>query len=64
MQRAILSKKSADFSRFRAHGKLSFTLRSATLAYLHDISTESASSLPKNNSTLTMFPQKGFIWSG
>jgi len=32
LQRAIFSKKSADFSAFCARGKVSFTLRSARLA--------------------------------
>ncbi|WP_143270176.1 hypothetical protein [Bradyrhizobium sp. Ghvi] len=63
-QRAIFSKKNADFSAFCERGKVSFTLRWAMLAQLFDISAETVSLLPKNNPTLTMFPQKGFIWSG
>jgi hypothetical protein len=62
-QRAILSKRIADFSEFFACGKLSFTLCPARLAQLLDISAETISLLAKNNSTLTMFPQKDFIWA-
>jgi hypothetical protein len=43
-----------------AQGKLSFTLGPATFAQLLDISAETRSLLPKNNPTLTMFPQKDF----
>jgi hypothetical protein len=39
-------------------------LSPAKLAQLIDISAEIGSLLPKNNSTLTMFPQKGFISRG
>jgi hypothetical protein len=49
---------------FGAEGKVSFTLCPARLAQLLDISAETGSLLPKNNPPLTMFPQKGFIWSG
>ncbi|MCA1468178.1 hypothetical protein I6F09_09785 [Bradyrhizobium sp. IC3195] len=46
------------------NGNTSFTLRPARLAYLLDIAAEIISLLPKNNPTLTMFPQKGFISAG
>jgi hypothetical protein len=48
------------FFGFGAQGKLSFTLGPATFAQLLDISAETRSLLPKNNPTLTMFPQKDF----
>ncbi|MCA1495761.1 MULTISPECIES: hypothetical protein [Bradyrhizobium] len=46
------------------NGNTSFTLRPARLAYLLDIPAEIISLLPKNNPTLTMFPQKSFISAG
>jgi hypothetical protein len=48
-------------SRVCGRGKLSFTLRPAKLSHLADFSAEIGSPMPKNNPTLTMFPQKGFI---
>jgi hypothetical protein len=60
----MFSKRSADFSAFFMRGKLSFTLCPAKLAQLIDSSAEIGSLLPKNNPTLTMFPQKGFISRG
>jgi hypothetical protein len=60
----MLSKKSADFFAFFMCGKLSFTLCPAKLAQLIDISAEIRSLVPKNNPTLTMFPQKDFISAG
>jgi hypothetical protein len=60
----MFSKKRADFFAFFMRGKLSFTLCPAKLAQLLDLSMEFRSLMPKNNSTLTMFPQKDFIPHG
>jgi len=59
----MFSKERADFFGFCAGGKRSFTLGPATLAQLLDISAETGSLLPKNNPTLTMFPQESFTWA-
>jgi hypothetical protein len=58
----MLSKKRTEFFGFGKESKVSFTLMAARLAELLDMSAQTGSLLPKNNSPLTMFPQKGFIW--
>jgi hypothetical protein len=60
----MFQKNRADFFAFFVWGKLSFTLCPAKLAQLLDLSAEIRSLMPKNNSTLTMFPQKDFISAG
>ncbi|TPQ36494.1 hypothetical protein C2U70_12580 [Bradyrhizobium guangdongense] len=54
----------ADFSVFFFRGKYSFTLASAKLAQLLDISAEIGSENLQKHPTLTMFPQKDFISGG
>ena len=56
----MFQKNRAEFFAFFIRGKLSFTLCPAKLAQLIDISAEIRSLMSKNNSTLTMFPQKDF----
>jgi hypothetical protein len=53
--------KQRRFFRFPGPGNLFFTLCPARLAELLDISAETSSLMPKNNLTLTTFPQKDFI---
>jgi len=59
--RAMFSKIRADFSALCSCGKYSFTLPSAKLAQLLDISAEIGSENLQKHPTLTMFPQKDFI---
>ncbi|MBH5368313.1 hypothetical protein [Bradyrhizobium glycinis] len=63
-RRAMFSKNRTDFSAFSTGATLPSPCASARLAYLLEISAEIISLLPKNNLTLTMFPQKSFTWSG
>jgi len=57
-------KATQDFFEFYIRVKVSFTLRSASIAELLDFSAETGSQRPKNNATLTIFPQKDFISAG
>ncbi|MBR0825247.1 hypothetical protein JQ596_06850 [Bradyrhizobium manausense] len=60
----MFSKNRADFSAMFLGGKHSFTLPSAKLAQLLDISAEIGSKNLQKHPTLTMFPQKDFIPAG
>jgi hypothetical protein len=59
----VADKTTQDFFEFSARVKVLFTLGPARLAQLLDYSAETGSLRSKNNPTLTMFPQKDFIWS-
>jgi hypothetical protein len=55
------SKDSGDFFVSLRSRQAFLYLRPAKLSHLADFSAEIGSPMPKNNPTLTMFPQKGFI---
>jgi len=64
MRTCDVVEKERRFFAFFMCSKLSFTLCPAKLAQLIDVSAEIRSLVPKNNPTLTMFPQKDFISAG